>query len=167
VEAAARISRDADGSAFGFTRYSLTLYGAVPVLWGDRVLAARLRAAVTEPHSGREIPFWMLEELGGSSGLRAYDPLRFRDRDAALLNLEYRFPIWDIGVASGAAMDAVLFFDTGLVSPAIEDDLVWDDFRTGGGFGLRLRDRRAALARLNVAFARDELRIEYKTGRDF
>jgi hypothetical protein len=167
VVAAVQLARDAGGSAFGFSRFTLSLYQTVPVFWGDRVLAARVRGSITQPHAGREIPFWLLEELGGSSGLRAYDPLRFRDRDSALLNVEYRFPIWDIGVPSGTAMDAVFFFDAGLVSPAIQDDLVMDDFKSDVGFGLRVRNRWATLLRIDAAFAADETRIEYRTGRDF
>jgi hypothetical protein len=167
VVAAVQVARDADGSEFGFSRFTLSLYQAVPVFWGDRVLAARVRGSITQPHAGREIPFWLLEELGGSSGLRAYDPLRFRDRDSALLNVEYRFPIWDIGLPSGTAMDAVFFFDAGLVSPAIQDDLVMDDFKSDVGFGLRVRNRWATLLRIDAAFAADETRIEYRTGRDF
>ncbi|MGQ0721839.1 MAG: BamA/TamA family outer membrane protein [Candidatus Eiseniibacteriota bacterium] len=167
VVAGVQVARDADGSAFGFSRFTLSLYQAVPVFWGDRVLAARVRGSITQPHAGREIPFWLLEELGGSSGLRAYDPLRFRDRDSALLNVEYRFPIWDIGLPSGTAMDAVFFFDAGLVSPAIQDDLVMDDFKSDVGFGLRVRNRWATLLRIDAAFAADETRIEYRTGRDF
>jgi hypothetical protein len=167
VVAAVQVARDADGSAFGFTRTTLSLYQAVPVFWGDRVLAVRARGSVTQPHPGREIPFWLLEELGGSSGLRAYDPLRFRDLDSALLNVEYRFPIWDIGLSNGTAMDAVFFFDAGLVSPAIQDDLVADDFKSDVGVGLRVRNRWATLLRIDAAFAADETRIEYRTGRDF
>ena len=36
-----------------------------------------------------------------------------------------------------------------------------------GGFGFRVRNGFATLARLNVAFGPEEWGIEYKVGRDF
>lgn len=158
---------DADGDAYGFRRVTLTLYRAFPVFRGDRSLAFRFHTVVTDLAGGRAVPFWMLSELSARNGMRAYDAWRFRDLDTVVMNAEYRFPVWDIGVASGAAMDAVLFFDAGRVSPAIEDDLVWRELKSDGGFGFRLHTRQTALGRINVAFSSDNTRVELVTGRDF
>jgi len=159
---------DTRGDEFGFTRVALTAHGALPVFRGDRVVALRVHASVIEPHADRAVPFFLLSHLGGASGLRAYESLRFRDRDVVLANAEYRFPIWDIGVKSGLAMDAVLFFDAGLVSSALEDDLGrFEDYLTDGGFGFRIRTDSATQARLNVGFGHEGTRVEYKLGRDW
>ncbi|HMB69438.1 MAG TPA: hypothetical protein VKU85_09000, partial [bacterium] len=133
VEAAANVYYDADDDVYGFNRYELTIYHAVPVFRGDRMLAFRLHGVTTEPRDDRSVPFWMLPEISARNGLRAYDAWRFRDLDAVVMNVEYRFPIWDIGLPSGAGVDAVLFFDAGRVSPALEDDLIWREFKSDAG----------------------------------
>jgi hypothetical protein len=167
AEASVHVFDDADGDAYGFNRYVLTLYRAFPVFRGDRVLAFRVHGTVTDRHGGRTAPFWMLPEASARNGLRAYEALRFRDLDSVVMNAEYRFPVWDIGTASGAGIEGVLFFDAGRVSSGIEDDLVWRELKSDAGFGLRARTRTAMLARLNAAFAADDWRLEMVTGRDF
>ncbi|NNE44079.1 MAG: hypothetical protein HKN12_07705 [Gemmatimonadetes bacterium] len=168
VEATARIYHDAEDEAFGFARYSLALYRTVPLFWGDRVLAVRTWVSMTDRADGQTVPFWMLNNLGGAQGLRGFDPLRFRDNDAALITVEYRFPIWDIGLPGGLGMDALAFVDTGMVSPGLEDDLILAELETDFGFGFRIRTDAATTARMNVAFGGDDaFRIEFKTGRDF
>ena len=64
-------------------------------------------------------------------------------------------------------MDAVLFADAGLVSPALEDNLIWDDVKTDAGFGFRLRVEHATALRVHVAFGEEESRVEVKFGRDY
>jgi hypothetical protein len=167
IEAGFLVFDGTDGDEYGFHRYELTLYRAVPVFRGDRVLAFRLHGVTTDPQGDRAVPFWMLPEVSSRNGLRAYEPWRFRDRDAVVMNVEYRFPVWDIGVPSGAGIESVLFFDAGRVSGAIEDDLVWREFKSDAGFGFRVRTRAAVLARINAAFAADDWRLELVTGRDF
>lgn len=158
---------ETDGHPYDFRRYDLTLLRTVPVFWGDRTLTLRFHGAMTDPSDGSTVPFWLLPELSTRTGLRAYDAWRFRDLDVVVMNAEYRFPIWDIGMSNGAAIETVLFFDAGRVSPAIEDDLIWREFKSDAGFAFRLRTARSMIGRVNFAFAADEIRVELQTGHDF
>ena len=99
--------------------------------------------------------------------MRGYENYRFRDLDAMVLSFEYRYPIWDIGVRNGSVLDFVLFYDAGLVSHAIEDELSADKLLTGYGFGLRARKTLGTIIRLNLSRSSEDIRIDIKFGKDF
>ena len=62
----------------------------VPVLREAWVFSFRARAATTIDKGDQQIPFFMMPYLGGSSSLRGYSSLRFRDRNSLLLQAEWR-----------------------------------------------------------------------------
>ena len=68
-----------------------------------------------------------------SETLRAYDPNRFTDRSLLLLNLEYRYNIWEY---KDWKTDAVIFMDEGQVFRNF-GDFKLRDFRESYGVGLR------------------------------
>ncbi|MDB5106449.1 MAG: hypothetical protein JWP91_4138 [Fibrobacteres bacterium] len=78
-----------------------------------------------------DIPFPFLSKLGGSELLRGYYQGRFRDRDMACLQSEYRFGIWRRLTGAGFAAAGKLADD-----PA---DLPGAHLRYAYGGGLRIR----------------------------
>lgn len=117
-------SFEALGATQDFTRVTVDLRRFVGLGFGQ-VLALQAYGETT----GGEVPFDRLPQLGGSSRLRGYFTGRFRDRNLALVQAEYRSPQWKrLGVA--------LFGATGAVAPTL--DLLSDaPRRTTFGGGLR------------------------------
>jgi outer membrane translocation and assembly module TamA len=110
----------------------------------NRILV--LRAAFEGVHGGREdVPFSRLARLGGPESLRGYLADRFRDREAALVSVEYRYPIHDL--VAGA-----LFVDAGHVAPDPARLTALDRWRAGIGGGIRIRTDNTTLATLDVAY---------------
>jgi hypothetical protein len=91
-----------------------------------------------------EIPFTRLPRLGGPERLRGYVPGAYRDREAALVSAEYRYPIHS--VVAGA-----LFVDTGRVAPEPSELVDLSRWHVGGGVGLRVRTSAATIAALDLA----------------
>lgn len=166
-ELSAHTYRDMNDGNYGFHRYTLTLYQTVPIFWEDRVLALRLMGSMTDPRRNKRIPFFALNHMGGSSTLRSYNNLRFWDRDAVLFNVEYRYLIWDIGTQNELAMDAVWFFDTGMVFHAMEDDFAFHKLVSDYGAGFRVRTNLGTSLRLNISHGSETTRIGFKLGKDF
>lgn len=77
------------------------------------------------------VPFEMLPALGGSIIMRGYYYGRYRDRNYAAFQGEYRFPI-------GARFSGVAFAALGEVAPEI-DQFDFNNFKAAGGFGIRFR----------------------------
>lgn len=171
IDASVRTYWDTNGSQFGFTQYMLSLYQAMPLFWGDRVLGVRVTGIASDQRGQSNIPFYLLSRLGGSANLRGFDNLRFRDKHAFVVNAEYRYPIWNIGInrgtTAGLAADIVLFIDSGLVFNSFDQDFKTDNFATDYGGGFRLRTQRNIMARIIVARSSEATRLVVRLGRDF
>lgn len=129
---------------YAYAHVGADVSGVVDLYKKSRVLV--LRAALEGVHGGRDdVPFSRLARLGGADNLRGYRPDRFRDRDAALVSVEYRYPIHD--VVAGA-----LFVDAGHVAPDPARLTALDRWRAGVGLGLRIRTDNTTLATLDVAY---------------
>jgi len=93
----------------------------------DQVLASRVMLATM---TGDVIPIYEYASLGGRDTLRGYAMDRFRDKSAALINLEYRFPIiW--------VFSAAVFYEAGKVAPLLTD-IGFNDWASDYGAGLRI-----------------------------
>ena len=79
----------ATGSSFTFNRYSLDLRKFIPLL-ESHVIAVQGLLTIAQ---GNE-PFYTMAQLGGELNMRGYYQGRFRDNDMAVLQVEYRLPIW-------------------------------------------------------------------------
>lgn len=93
----------------------------------DQVLASRVMLAQM---AGDVIPLYEYVSLGGRDTLRGYSINRFRDKSTAMVNLEYRFPIF--WVFSGA-----VFYEAGKVAP-IFTELGLNSWASDFGAGLRV-----------------------------
>ncbi len=95
--------------------------------------------------SGKQVPFYDMARLGGygnhpslSQTLRGYDDNRFYDRDALVLNFEYRYTIYEY---RDFKADSFLFTDVGQVFRK-PSRMQFQDFNAsyGGGFRFSLLD---------------------------
>ena len=139
-----------DGRAFTFDRYAVD--GRAFISLGDpqRVLALRAYASQDDPKGGARVPFYLLPFLGGSHTLRGFLSQRFRGERLALFQAEYR---WE----ASPAIELALFADSGAVAATRDDKL--EQFRTGGGIGLRLKTHEATLLRFDCAWSDEGVRL--------
>jgi len=109
------------------------------------------------------VPFYMQYALGGGSlrpfrpdlvggdgttdTLRGFLNYRFRDRNVALVQAEYRVPVY-------GPLHASVFYDVGTVSRYAKDLLT--NPKQDGGFGLSYRRNGISLARIDVGFGAGE-----------
>ena len=105
--------------------------------------------------------------LGGSSNLRGFGNHRFRDKDMILFTGEYRYPLWNVGLPTGVALEAVWFVDTGMVYDTLEEDFSFDTLATDYGFGLRFRNHLGVMMRFNIAHSGEATLFSFKAGKDF
>lgn len=113
-------------------------------LWSERrVFVTHLYAEHHNETSHHEVPFHQMAKLGGfgnsvysSQTLRGYNRNRFFDNSMALLNLEYRYTVYEY---RDWKIDALFFYDQGQVFNHF-GKFRWDDFREtyGGGFRVNL-----------------------------
>lgn len=171
VEASVEVYWDADGSRFGFNRYTLLVYQTLPLFWGDRVLAVRAQGAIADQRGQKKIPFFLLNHLGGASTLRGYENHRFWDKKSFMVNAEYRYPLWDIGINrgynKGMAVDIVLFLDTGLAFDSFDQDFKAENFSTDYGGGFRLRADDGVRGRVLLARSPEAMQVVVKLAKDF
>ena len=91
------------GSSFMFNRYDIDAREFVPV-FGSHTVALQ---GLVELVSGNE-PFYTMAQLGGDVNTRGYFQGRFRDNDMAVLQAEYRLPLfWRFGLAAFVAAGEV------------------------------------------------------------
>lgn len=131
--------------ALSFDRVEIELVQYVPFVRDNWVLAFRGLASMSKADAGREVPYFMMEHLGGSRTLRGFPNRRFRDRNLLLLSGEYRW-------TPSHFLDMALFVDTGKVA-ARREDLNLDGLKTSYGFGLRFHSPSAVVVRWDFAWS--------------
>lgn len=134
---------DLDLGRYDFDSVDVELQGFVPIYDKKRVLAARLQVWATTAGDGDEVPFYFRPTLGGSTSLRSAADFRFRDRNAAVLNVEYRWEAF-------SGLDMALFSDFGTVAPRFSG-IEFSRLRGAYGVGLRFNTYKAVFFRLDVA----------------
>ena len=106
----------------------------------------------------KHIPLYLLSEIGSDGTIRGYYRGRYRDKDALLTSLEYRYPIW---CDHPNSLDAVLFVDAGQVSEDIVNEFRRKNMRFGFGGGFRFYndENDDLMARVSFGFSKDEFRV--------
>jgi outer membrane protein assembly factor BamA len=152
-----KYGREFDGDRYEYQGLTLaaTQYFTLPFLAHNRRLAARGRLEKLWTPNDREIPFYELSILGDAYTLRGYDEGRFRDLGSLLLNIEYRYPIWDW-------VDAVLFLDAGQVYHDF-DQIALDRFHYGFGAGLQIVTQLGAVIRMEIGISKERARLLVQT----
>lgn len=139
---------DRDFDRYSFNRWSFELQQYVPIVDGARTLALRALMTSLSPVDGHEVPFYLQPTIGGAYTVRGLTPFRLRDRNALLLQAEYR---WEINpFVSGA-----IFYDAGKVASGRED-LDFSDMKKDYGFGLRMGSSTGVAIRAEMAFGSGE-----------
>jgi outer membrane protein assembly factor BamA len=131
------------GSSYTYTNYILDLRRFISV-YNGQVLAVQVFGSF---NSGA-VPLRSLAYLGGSSTMRGYYAGRYRDKNAGVLQAEYRVPIfWRFG--------AVGFADIGNVGPELQDvNLQHFKYSYGGGLRVALNEKEKLNLRLDYGLAK-------------
>jgi outer membrane protein assembly factor BamA len=153
--------RDAAGGDFNFNRLDIEALHVIPIFDAKRNIALRFMLSEVDPaEAGDRVPFFLMPTIGGSTTLRGYRDLRFRDATLALFNAEYR---WE--ALSG--IDLALFFDAGDVASEW-DRLADDGIKTSYGMGVRVHTGRRVFLRIDLGAGGGEgMRIFIKLGPAF
>jgi Omp85 superfamily domain len=150
--------RDSDKN-FGFRQLDYDLIQHLPILREAWVLSFHALASTTDTKDGQRIPFFMLPYLGSGSTLRGFPSFRFRDRNALLLQGEWRIMV-------NRFLDTAFFYDAGKVA-AHTSDLDFDDLHTNYGFGVRFHGPFNTPLRVEVANSREGLRLVFASSPVF
>ncbi len=146
-------------SRHDFTRIVGDLKAYVPLGTRNRILAMRLRSSHSIADDGKEVPFYLMETLGGAKDVRGFREYRFRDTRNFLVSAEYRWEVWSY-------VDFSFFFDAGKVfrDPS---DFNFDGMHTGYGFGVRAHSPPNFTLRFDLAKSTEGFRFHVSAGPSF
>lgn len=143
VGATWRRYNDLDLDRFSFDQMNVEAQYFLPIFDKKRVIAWRFLVMTTTADDEHEVPFYMRPTVGGSETLRSASDFRFRDRNASVFNVEYRWEAF-------SGLDMALFTDFATVAPRFSD-LEFADVKGAYGIGLRFNTYKAVFLRLDVA----------------
>lgn len=129
---------------YNYNEYELAIKQFINLGKPRTVLTLNMDWLFQQQTGSSEIPFYRLATLDVNTPLRGFVRGRFCDRNRAIFNAEYRFPIWPV-------MDGVFFFDTGRVFHSITD-FAFKDFKYSAGGGVRLTVPGLVLFRVDFAY---------------
>ncbi|MBA9077377.1 BamA/TamA family outer membrane protein [Rufibacter quisquiliarum] len=143
------------GSETNFSRYKFDLRKYFSGI-GPGVLAVQGMATFTHG----DTPFQFLSPIGGVNVMRGLLEGRFRDEDALVAQVDYRFPLfWKIGGA--------VFGGAGQVNQRL-DKSRFSDFHTAGGGGLRYKlNNEGMVVRGDVAFSQEGMYLYFAFSEAF
>lgn len=159
-----------DDSDAQYFKYILELSQYFSLGTERRVLMIHLYGEHNDEING-EVPFHQMARLGGmgvsdeslSKTMRGYDYNRFFGESSLLLNVEYRYTIWEY---RDFKLDAVLFWDEGQVFNEISQ-MQFKDFKESYGLGFRLSAANHLLIDLEIAHADEGTNFYAKTKTAF
>src|SRR6185436_9334573 len=104
VEIEHSFNRDRDFTRYSFDRTDLEVAHFVPFVDKKQALVLHGRLAVSDAKPGNLVPFYLLPTVGGGNSVRSLREYRFRDRNALVMNVEYRWEVLP-------ALDMAVFAD--------------------------------------------------------
>ncbi|MBI3316501.1 MAG: BamA/TamA family outer membrane protein [Candidatus Omnitrophica bacterium] len=135
-----------------------------------RILAFHVYGEHNDENAGHYVPFHQMAKLGGfgsyprsSHTLRGFDFNRFFDDSAALLNVEYRYNIWQY---RDFKVDSVIFLDEGQVFGEFSE-FMFNDFRESYGLGFRLIAANHIIFSLEIAHGDEGTQFYAKSSSPF
>ncbi len=147
---------DRDDQRYSFRRYEGEASRFIAVFNQRGVIAVRGRVASSDTSAGKVVPFYLLPSVGGSRSLRGYSDYRFADRNAVLLNAEYRWRVHRM-------VDTAVFYDAGQVAPRL-GDLDFTRLKTSYGVGVRIISRTSTFLRVDVGHSHEGTRLFLSLG---
>ncbi|HEX3935558.1 MAG TPA: BamA/TamA family outer membrane protein [Puia sp.] len=131
------------GSDYQYTNYVIDLRRFIR-LYKQQVLALQVYGSFNQG----EVPLRSLAFLGGANSMRGYYAGRYRDKNAGILQAEYRIPLW-------WRIGAVGFADMGNVGPDVKDvNLQHFKYSYGGGLRIALNQAEKLNLRLDYGLAK-------------
>jgi hypothetical protein len=154
--------RDYRTGRYNFHRWETEVQQRIPGFKPGQRLT--LHGFLATTNSNADVPFYLLYTLGGSGGLKTFRPdmlggdgtratlrgfrdFRFRDRNAVLMQAEYRIPVHKY-------VHATVFVDTGQVAPRPSE--LFSDIRGNTGFSLSYMRKGRTVGRMDVGFGGGE-----------
>ncbi|HEX9636551.1 MAG TPA: BamA/TamA family outer membrane protein [Acidobacteriota bacterium] len=148
-----------DSDAHDFTRVSGEIQAHIPLGYRNRIFALRLRSSHSSGDADAEVPFYLMETIGGARTLRGFNEYRFRDRRNLLINAEYRWEVWnylDFGVFADAGK---VFSDSG--------DFGFSNLQAGYGVGARIHTPTGTTLRFDLARSNEGIKLHISGGPRF
>jgi len=144
------------GSDYQYTNYVLDLRRFVRI-YKEQVLAVHVWGSL---NSG-DVPLRSLAFLGGANIMRGYYAGRYRDKNAAAIQAEYRVPLW-------WRFSAVGFGSIGNVGPELKDiDFQCLKYSFGGGLRIALNQKERLNLRLDYGIAQGSQGFYLQLGEAF
>jgi hypothetical protein len=150
LRAALHDYRQQNTGPYSFQRLDGAAEQYIPILHGNWVIYAGLRASTTTAADGNEVPFFLMPDIGGSD-LRGYGNYRFRDRHSLVFTAEYRWYAQEF-------LEAALFYDAGK-AVARRSDLDFSGLKSNVGFGVRFHGPQTTAIRMEIARGSEGLRF--------
>jgi len=150
---------DRKENKFDFNRFAFDGRGYLPLGSDQRILALRFFSSFDDPSRGSQVPFYLMETLGGSETLRGFHRSRFRDKNLMYLSGEYR---WE----GAPGLELALFYDTGKVFPD-RSDFGFNNLEKSWGFGVRFKSSNSVFLRIDYGHSNEGDRIIIKFGPSF
>ena len=138
--------------------YVVDLRRFVPVTSTDRI-GFRAQASFTNSSSEEKVPFFMLPFVGGVDTVRGLNQYRFRDRNALVLNSEYRHPL-------NSFLDVVGFVDAGRVFSNAEN-LGLQYLHPSAGVGARVKFGTRMFFGIDLGFSGEGKRLYFRSNQMF
>jgi len=157
-------------SSTGFFKYRGEAAHFFRLFSDRRVLAVRGLVEHNDEAGDREVPFFQMARLGGFGTYprlgdlhRGFRRDRFYDESLILLNIEYRWTVWEYREWRG---DAILFWDEGQVFGEWTD-FQFKDFEPSYGVGLRISLEGEVLLSIETAKSHEGTQFYVKTRAPF
>ncbi len=145
---------------FRFVRMGAELQRFFTLFWQNRILAVRARLDKVSSLGNHFVPYTELRRLGGGNSARGYQRGFFTGEGAVIINVEYRWPIWD-------TWNAYLFWDEGQVFDRF-GDISRAGFTTSVGGGIAIRTEIGLIAKVQVGHSADSAaRVSFVVGGGF
>jgi len=151
----AGIYNQLDDDKYGFSRIVIDVKKYFHLFYG-RTLIFRVAGEMTDPLTDKLTPFYQLSQLGTRETIRGFSRSRYRDNDAILGSIEYRYPIRN---ADRSAVDAILFVDAGQVAGDIFNDFSFGELKIGFGGGFRVWSKEAESIKFTIAKSDEQFRF--------
>jgi hypothetical protein len=147
---------DAHDGTQSFQRFTAAAYQLLPTFQEKGAIGLGARAWLSATADGHDVPFFLMPTLGGGDYLRGYSSYRFRERNAALLQAEYRYAVHPM-------VDVAGLYEAGTVS-ARAGGLSLRHVAHSLAAGIRVHTKRSGLLRADLAHGRDGFKVAFGVG---
>lgn len=150
-----RLYKQPGGGDYAFLKCAADFKLHVHLFYG-RTVTFRAAAELTEPYSGRNVPFFKLSELGKQETIRGFERGRYRELDMLLGSIEYNYPIWR---KHDGVLASILFVDAGQVANDMLEDSKWTQVQVSFGGGISYKNAEGEILRLLLGKNKEQFRL--------